>query len=174
MARGDASASIRVTKTWISSTGLRAHDRCAENPLCLGIENHLDQPDSLVDFHRARNPSKGIRGNVIRHAPFSGLPFRQARARHLRVGEDSIRNHPTRAPTLRSTKQQVKQNTVVIPGNMGELGFARGIADRIRPWRAGPVIIINQDETAFVQPDATLLASKIVCVGAPAGRDQQV
>ncbi len=153
----------------------RRDDRGPEDALGLRVHEHLQDAGPLVHLDRPRDVTERHRRDLVGDALLPRLPLAQPHAGDLRVRERRVRIGAPAAAALRTSREEVEQDAVVVPRDVRELGLAGHVADGVHARRARPVPVVDLDEAARVEPDPGGLASEVVrvrpAIGAPAIHD---
>ena len=154
--------------------GLRADDGRADDALGLRIDQDFHDARGLVDLDGARDVPEGQGGDFEGDALLARLSLGQSDACDLGVGEDRVRNKAAAAAPVRAPQQDVEEQPVVVPAGVRELRATDHVADGVDAGRAGPILVVGDDDPFFIELDSCSFAAEIVGVRAAARCDQKM
>ena len=151
-----------------------AEDGRAQDPVRLGVHQHLHEALRLALLHGAANARHRPRGDQGRAARFPDLLLGHADAGERRVDVERVAVDTVRDAARVAVQEVGGDDLVVVVGGVREGAAAVALAQRPHAGDGGLQPVVHGDDAAPVDLDAGGVQAQVVGVRAPSHRQQQV
>ena len=153
---------------------LDAEQRCAEDELAFGVDQHFHEALRLAALLGSADALHRHHADESRLAARAHLRLAHADPAERRVDEERIGAQAVADAALVAVEQVVGDDLVVVVRGVRERAAAVGVAERPDAGNAGAQLVVDDDVAARIEGDAGPVEAEVVGVGLAADRGKQM